>query len=169
MELYLHRLKQRRPPYPKTPSMAEFAAQFPYEPTPDQKLVVIQSYKYLLSCIFKICKRGFLGILIYVSEMFIFLDSQDNPIQFLIIVEIMFAFTSIFICLEGIGSLSCSFNRIQHLPFPFLRFNIHYLITDGTTNSTNLSKLVLFFSVLPLYCAYKLDSHSRLLLMSRGI
>ncbi|XAR52067.1 DNA helicase [Bertholletia excelsa] len=37
MELYLHRLKQRRPPYPKNPAMAEFAAQFPYEPTPDQK------------------------------------------------------------------------------------------------------------------------------------
>ncbi|WCJ40266.1 Transcription-repair-coupling factor [Euphorbia peplus] len=37
MELYLHRLKQRRPPYPKNPSMAEFVAQFPYEPTPDQK------------------------------------------------------------------------------------------------------------------------------------
>ncbi|KAL0434552.1 UNVERIFIED_CONTAM: ATP-dependent DNA helicase, chloroplastic [Sesamum latifolium] len=37
MELYLHRLKQRRPPYPKSPSMADFAAQFPYEPTPDQK------------------------------------------------------------------------------------------------------------------------------------
>ncbi|KAJ6674774.1 FANCONI ANEMIA GROUP M FANCM FAMILY MEMBER [Salix viminalis] len=41
MELYLHRLKQRRPPYPKTPYMAEFAAQFPYEPTPDQKLAFI--------------------------------------------------------------------------------------------------------------------------------
>lgn len=39
MELYLHRLKQTRPPYPKTPDMAEFAAQFPYEPTPDQKQV----------------------------------------------------------------------------------------------------------------------------------
>ncbi|XP_010550244.1 PREDICTED: ATP-dependent DNA helicase At3g02060, chloroplastic isoform X2 [Tarenaya hassleriana] len=37
MELYLHRLKQKRPPYPKTPAMAEFTAQFPYEPTPDQK------------------------------------------------------------------------------------------------------------------------------------
>ncbi|KAL6960352.1 hypothetical protein U1Q18_038117 [Sarracenia purpurea var. burkii] len=37
MELYLHRLKQQRPPYPKSPIMAEFAAQFPYEPTPDQK------------------------------------------------------------------------------------------------------------------------------------
>lgn len=37
MELYLHRLKQKRPPYPKTPTMTEFAAQFPYDPTPDQK------------------------------------------------------------------------------------------------------------------------------------
>ncbi|KAK4384220.1 ATP-dependent DNA helicase, chloroplastic [Sesamum angolense] len=37
MELYLHRLKQRRPPYPKSPAMADFAGQFPYEPTPDQK------------------------------------------------------------------------------------------------------------------------------------
>ncbi|XP_065867503.1 ATP-dependent DNA helicase At3g02060, chloroplastic [Euphorbia lathyris] len=37
MELYLHRLKQRRPPYPKNLAMAEFVAQFPYEPTPDQK------------------------------------------------------------------------------------------------------------------------------------
>lgn len=37
MELYLHRLKQTRPPYPKIPAMEEFAAQFPYKPTPDQK------------------------------------------------------------------------------------------------------------------------------------
>ncbi|KAK4712755.1 hypothetical protein R3W88_007268 [Solanum pinnatisectum] len=37
MELYLHRLKQKRPPYPKTPAMAEFASLFPFEPTPDQK------------------------------------------------------------------------------------------------------------------------------------
>lgn len=41
MELYLHRLKQRRPPYPESPAMAEFAAQFPYEPTPDQKQAFI--------------------------------------------------------------------------------------------------------------------------------
>ncbi|KAG4927470.1 hypothetical protein JHK85_053956 [Glycine max] len=41
MELYLHRLKQRRPPYPKSPAMAKFAAQFPYEPTPDQKRAFI--------------------------------------------------------------------------------------------------------------------------------
>ncbi|XP_022141425.1 ATP-dependent DNA helicase At3g02060, chloroplastic isoform X3 [Momordica charantia] len=37
MELYLHRLKQRRPPYPKCSAMEDFAAQFPYEPTVDQK------------------------------------------------------------------------------------------------------------------------------------
>ena len=43
MELYLHRLKQRRPPYPKTTAIAEFAAQFPYEPTPDQKQVLSHS------------------------------------------------------------------------------------------------------------------------------
>ncbi|KAG9130207.1 hypothetical protein Leryth_004218 [Lithospermum erythrorhizon] len=36
MELYLHRLKQKRPPYPKTSAMAEFASQFPFRPTPDQ-------------------------------------------------------------------------------------------------------------------------------------
>ncbi|KAL0541600.1 hypothetical protein IC582_021653 [Cucumis melo] len=37
MELYLHRLKQRRSPYPKCSAMEEFSAQFPYEPTVDQK------------------------------------------------------------------------------------------------------------------------------------
>ncbi|KAI7746395.1 hypothetical protein M8C21_033625 [Ambrosia artemisiifolia] len=37
MEVYLNRLRLRRPPYPKNPAMAEFASQFPYEPTPDQK------------------------------------------------------------------------------------------------------------------------------------
>ncbi|XP_022957218.1 ATP-dependent DNA helicase At3g02060, chloroplastic [Cucurbita moschata] len=37
MELYLHRLKQRRPPYPKCSAMEEFAAQFSYTPTVDQK------------------------------------------------------------------------------------------------------------------------------------
>ncbi|KOM38473.1 hypothetical protein LR48_Vigan03g185500 [Vigna angularis] len=41
MELYLHRLKQRRPAYLKTPALAEFEAQFPYEPTPDQKQAFI--------------------------------------------------------------------------------------------------------------------------------
>lgn len=47
MELYLHRLKQRRPPYPRTPAMEEFAAQFPYEPTPDQKQAFIDVEKDL--------------------------------------------------------------------------------------------------------------------------
>ncbi|KAG1331624.1 ATP-dependent DNA helicase, chloroplastic [Cocos nucifera] len=47
MELYLHRMKQRRPPYPKNPAMAEFAAQFPYEPTPDQKQAFIDVEKDL--------------------------------------------------------------------------------------------------------------------------
>ncbi|KAL1539927.1 ATP-dependent DNA helicase, chloroplastic-like isoform X1 [Salvia divinorum] len=37
MELYLHRLKQKRPPYPKVAATSEFTSQFPYEPTPDQK------------------------------------------------------------------------------------------------------------------------------------
>uniref|UniRef100_A0A0D2ZRL3 Helicase ATP-binding domain-containing protein n=1 Tax=Brassica oleracea var. oleracea TaxID=109376 RepID=A0A0D2ZRL3_BRAOL len=37
MELYLHRLRQKRFPYPKNPIMADFAAQFPYNATPDQK------------------------------------------------------------------------------------------------------------------------------------
>ncbi|KAJ6956382.1 hypothetical protein NC652_007456 [Populus alba x Populus x berolinensis] len=41
MELYLRRLKQRRPPYPKTPAVVDFSAQFPYEPTPDQKQAFI--------------------------------------------------------------------------------------------------------------------------------
>ncbi|KAG6785300.1 hypothetical protein POTOM_011030 [Populus tomentosa] len=51
MELYLHRLKQRRPPYPKTPAMVDFSAQFPYEPTPDQKQEATLSCKYLLHCL----------------------------------------------------------------------------------------------------------------------
>lgn len=47
MELYLHRLKQRRPPYPKTPAMAEFESQFPYQPTPDQKQAFVDVEKDL--------------------------------------------------------------------------------------------------------------------------
>lgn len=47
MELYLHRLKQKRPPYPKSPGMAEFEAQFSYEPTPDQKQAFIDVEKDL--------------------------------------------------------------------------------------------------------------------------
>ncbi|XP_022739211.1 ATP-dependent DNA helicase At3g02060, chloroplastic isoform X5 [Durio zibethinus] len=47
MELYLHRLKQKRSPYPTSPAMAEFAAQFLYEPTPDQKQAFIDVEKDL--------------------------------------------------------------------------------------------------------------------------
>lgn len=47
MELYLHRLKQNRPPYPKNPAIVEFAARFPYEPTPDQKQAFIDVEKDL--------------------------------------------------------------------------------------------------------------------------
>lgn len=41
MELYLHRLKQKRPAYPRTAAMSEFASHFPYDPTPDQKQAII--------------------------------------------------------------------------------------------------------------------------------
>ncbi|KAI4342181.1 hypothetical protein MLD38_026832 [Melastoma candidum] len=47
MELYLHRLKQKRPPYPKSSAMNEFVAEFPYEPTPDQKQAFIDVEKDL--------------------------------------------------------------------------------------------------------------------------
>ncbi|XP_021736123.1 ATP-dependent DNA helicase At3g02060, chloroplastic isoform X2 [Chenopodium quinoa] len=47
MELYLHRLKQKRPPYPKCLAMAEFTSQFLYEPTPDQKQAFIDVEKDL--------------------------------------------------------------------------------------------------------------------------
>lgn len=47
MEVYLNRLRLRRPPYPKNPAMAEFVAQFPYEPTPDQKQAFIDVEKDL--------------------------------------------------------------------------------------------------------------------------
>lgn len=47
MELYLHRLKQKRPPYPKAPFMTKFAAHFLYEPTPDQKQAFIDVEKDL--------------------------------------------------------------------------------------------------------------------------
>lgn len=43
MELYLHRLRQKRFPYPKNPIMTDFAAQFPYNATPDQKQVLLLS------------------------------------------------------------------------------------------------------------------------------
>ncbi|XP_042501446.1 ATP-dependent DNA helicase At3g02060, chloroplastic [Macadamia integrifolia] len=47
MELYLHRLKQKRLPYPKSTGMDDFVAQFPYEPTPDQKQAFIDVEKDL--------------------------------------------------------------------------------------------------------------------------
>lgn len=67
MELYLHRLKQRRPPYLKSPAMAEFAAQFVYEPTPDQKQVW-----FIASCLFLL--YVFLGFTrLSFSELFAYL------------------------------------------------------------------------------------------------
>nr|BAJ91000.1 predicted protein [Hordeum vulgare subsp. vulgare] len=39
MELYLQRMRQRRPPYRKPEAMDQFASEFPYEPTPDQNQV----------------------------------------------------------------------------------------------------------------------------------
>ncbi|THU69733.1 hypothetical protein C4D60_Mb08t17500 [Musa balbisiana] len=59
MELYLHRLKQKRPPYPKSPSMAEFAAHFPYKPTPDQKQTKAEKEEYL-----SMIKSGHLDIIV---------------------------------------------------------------------------------------------------------
>ncbi|KAL6654749.1 hypothetical protein ACP70R_008214 [Stipagrostis hirtigluma subsp. patula] len=47
MELYLQRMRQRRPPYPKPLGMDEFAAEFPYEPTPDQSQAFIDVEKDL--------------------------------------------------------------------------------------------------------------------------
>ncbi|KAK8938377.1 hypothetical protein KSP39_PZI011390 [Platanthera zijinensis] len=47
MELYLHRLKQKRPPYCKTPAMIEFVSLFPYVPTQDQKQAFIDIEKDL--------------------------------------------------------------------------------------------------------------------------
>ncbi|BBN01417.1 transcription-repair coupling factor (superfamily II helicase) [Marchantia polymorpha subsp. ruderalis] len=46
MELYIHRLKQSRPPYPvNSPAMAAFAAKFPHVPTPDQQQAFIDVEK----------------------------------------------------------------------------------------------------------------------------
>jgi transcription-repair coupling factor (superfamily II helicase) len=39
MELYLQRMRQKRPPYRKPVAMDQFAAEFPYDPTPDQNQV----------------------------------------------------------------------------------------------------------------------------------
>ncbi|KAG2558036.1 hypothetical protein PVAP13_8NG119803 [Panicum virgatum] len=48
MELYLQRMRQSRPPYPKPLEMDEFAAEFPYEPTPDQCQAFIDVEKDLM-------------------------------------------------------------------------------------------------------------------------
>ena len=58
MELYLHRLKQRRPPYAKNPAIDEFASHFPYEPTPDQKQVALMFPPFsllVLTVLFEFC------------------------------------------------------------------------------------------------------------------
>ncbi|XP_024972423.1 ATP-dependent DNA helicase At3g02060, chloroplastic isoform X1 [Cynara cardunculus var. scolymus] len=47
MEVYLNRLRRKRPPYPKNPGMAEFVSQFPYDPTPDQQQAFIDVEKDL--------------------------------------------------------------------------------------------------------------------------
>ncbi|KAK1369806.1 ATP-dependent DNA helicase, chloroplastic [Heracleum sosnowskyi] len=47
MELYLHRLKQKRPAYPRTAAMSEFASHFPYDATPDQMQAIIDVEKDL--------------------------------------------------------------------------------------------------------------------------
>ncbi|KAF3790453.1 ATP-dependent DNA helicase [Nymphaea thermarum] len=59
MELYLHRLKQKRPPYPKTPAVDEFAAQFPYKPTPDQEQTKAEKEEYLA-----MIRQGLLDIIV---------------------------------------------------------------------------------------------------------
>ena len=63
MELYLHRLRQRRPPYPKSPAMAEFEAQFSFEPTPDQKQVLVTlSHTIILDVYYFHSTLVFLGL-----------------------------------------------------------------------------------------------------------
>ncbi|BAF28381.2 Os11g0533100, partial [Oryza sativa Japonica Group] len=47
MELYLQRMRQKRPPYPKPVGMDQFTAEFPYEPTPDQNQAFIDVDKDL--------------------------------------------------------------------------------------------------------------------------
>ena len=40
LQLYISRLKQKRPPYPRNAElMNEFVMRFPYKPTPDQEQV----------------------------------------------------------------------------------------------------------------------------------
>uniref|UniRef100_A0A0D9XSP3 Uncharacterized protein n=1 Tax=Leersia perrieri TaxID=77586 RepID=A0A0D9XSP3_9ORYZ len=47
MELYLQRMRQKRPPYPKPVGMDQFTAEFPYDPTPDQNQAFIDVEKDL--------------------------------------------------------------------------------------------------------------------------
>ncbi|XP_044981408.1 ATP-dependent DNA helicase At3g02060, chloroplastic isoform X3 [Hordeum vulgare subsp. vulgare] len=47
MELYLQRMRQRRPPYRKPEAMDQFASEFPYEPTPDQNQANVYPSCYL--------------------------------------------------------------------------------------------------------------------------
>jgi transcription-repair coupling factor (superfamily II helicase) len=49
MELYIHRLKQTRPPYPRNEeAMQAFATKFPYEATPDQEQAFLDVEKDML-------------------------------------------------------------------------------------------------------------------------
>ncbi|KAG5416674.1 hypothetical protein IGI04_004241 [Brassica rapa subsp. trilocularis] len=59
MELYLHRLRQKRFPYPKNPVMADFTAQFPYNATPDQQQTKAEKEAYL-----EMIKHGHLNIIV---------------------------------------------------------------------------------------------------------
>jgi len=63
MELYLQRMRQSRPPYPKPLAMDEFAAEFPYEPTPDQ------------------CQ-------VYLNQMLLFVLLKKLPFTFLIFLKL---------------------------------------------------------------------------------
>jgi hypothetical protein len=47
MELYLQRMRLKRPPYPKPAGKDEFAAEFPYVPTPDQCQVLNQLSSFI--------------------------------------------------------------------------------------------------------------------------
>lgn len=84
MELYLHRLKQRRPPYPMSPVVAEFAAKFPYEPTPDQKQVC-----YCKWCIFV---EGDWLIYVFVWSSFNFKHQNIKAHMLILLVSILFMF-----------------------------------------------------------------------------
>ncbi|XP_073263374.1 ATP-dependent DNA helicase At3g02060, chloroplastic isoform X4 [Populus alba] len=88
MELYLHRLKQRRPPYPKTSAMVDFSAQFPYEPTPDQKQSKAETEMNL-----EMIKHGHLDIIVGTHSL---LGSRVvyNNLGLLVVDEEQFNFNS---------------------------------------------------------------------------